>query len=308
MIRFLQNIVFDRHQELRPVWRILMFITALLAVSFAVLTPLAAIGRVGKIPQLLLLMLSTLLAGWIMTRFIHRKPFGAIGLRLHPSTHRELLTGLVMGFVMMAGIFVVELVAGMAVVTPRELTVAGTLSLVLLGVCEFFIAASIEELLFRGYLFQVLIQWLTLIPAIAIMGVLFALAHGMNPGIGIPGYLNIALVSITFSLAYYKTRGLWLPIGMHFAWNFSQTTLFGFPTSGLDPSGASLLSLTQSGPDWITGGVFGPEGGILATLSILAATWYLLKTPRVRQEEGIVTLDSLEDIVPRPEAAGERPA
>jgi membrane protease YdiL (CAAX protease family) len=306
MIRFLRDIFLDRHRELRPVWRIIMFCTVLFAVSFALLTPLAAIDPAGKIPQLLTLVLATLIASYIMTRFVHRKPFGAFGLTLHPSTHRELLSGLAMGFLMMAGVFVVECSLGMAVVTPRGMPVATILSLVLLGGCEFFLAASIEELWFRGYLFQVLIQWITLIPAIAVMGVLFALAHGFNPGVGIVAYVNIALVSITLSLAYYKTRGLWMPIGLHFAWNFAQTTIFGFPTSGIAPAGHSLLELTQSGPDWVTGGAFGPEGGILATLSVVAGTWYLLKSRRVRSEDGIVTLDSLEDVLSGPVSALER--
>jgi hypothetical protein len=130
----------------------------------------------------------------------------------------------------------------------------------------------------------------------------------LNPEIGMLSYVNIGLVSITLSLAYYKTRGLWLPIGMHFAWNFTQTTIFGYPTSGLPPTGLSVFDLTQSGPAWITGGAFGPEGGILATLAVIAGTWYILKSSRIRAEEGIITLDSLEDVLPvRPAVESDHP-
>jgi membrane protease YdiL (CAAX protease family) len=109
--------------------------------------------------------------------------------------------------------------------------------------------------------------------------------------------VNIGCAGVLFSVAYMKTRSLWLPFGIHFAWNFSQTTIYGFPTSGLDPTLHSLIRLTQSGPAWIVGGGFGPEGGVLATLALILGAWYVLKAPYLRAPEGIVTLDSIEDLI-----------
>lgn len=294
----IHEILLDRHREIRPPWRILMFVTLLIAVSFAFLAPLSAFGGGGKVLPLVFVLLATLVASAIMTRFVHRKPAGAFGVLVHRSTMKEFVLGAGLGFVMMAGIFLVEY--GTRLVTPevRDASALALAGVFLMGALEFFLAAAVEEVLFRGYLFQVLIQWTTLLPATAIMGVLFAFAHASNPGVGALSYLNIGLVSITLSLAYYKTRGLWLPIGIHFGWNFSQTTLFGFPTSGLPPDARSLCTIVQTGPEWLTGGSFGPEGGLLATVAVGAATWYLLKSPLVRAEQGIVTLDSLEDVLP----------
>jgi uncharacterized protein len=302
---FPASIFLDRHREIRPIWRILMFITLLLTISFALLVPLQALPRGARLSQLLAMVLAVIAASWIMTRAVHRKPFGAFGLTLHPSTALELLTGLGLGVVMMAGIFVVELATGMAHVSFLVGDAGEGAKRMVLGGAEFFLAASLEELLFRGYLFQVLIQWVTLFPAVIITAILFALAHGFNPGVGTLAYVNIALISLTLSLAYYKTRGLWLPIGLHFGWNFAQTMVFGFPTSGLSPDRLAILELVQSGPEWLTGGVFGPEGGVLATIAILTGTWFLLKTRHIRPEEGMVTLDSLEDLLGPPAAARE---
>jgi membrane protease YdiL (CAAX protease family) len=94
-----------------------------------------------------------------------------------------------------------------------------------------------------------------------------------------------------------KTRSLWLPFGVHFAWNFSQTTLFGLPTSGMLDDAHALFNTARSGPAWIGGGEFGPEGGLLATIALLACLWYILKAGFLKPPEGIVTLDSIEDLV-----------
>jgi len=129
------------------------------------------------------------------------------------------------------------------------------------------------------------------------MSGLFALAHLQNPHVTLLSLTNVFLVGILFAFAYMKTRSLWLPFGMHFAWNFSQTTLFGLPTSGLLDQEQVLFPTQQLGPEWISGGEFGPEGGILATLAIVLCLWYILKAGYLRAPEGVITLDSIEDLL-----------
>jgi membrane protease YdiL (CAAX protease family) len=97
-----------------------------------------------------------------------------------------------------------------------------------------------------------------------------------------------------------KTRSLWLPFGLHVSWNYSQTVIYSFPTSGIDFAGFQLGETVQTGPEWITGGAFGPEGGALATLMLILSTWYILKSKSLSVPEGIITLDSIEDIIPPP--------
>jgi membrane protease YdiL (CAAX protease family) len=174
---------------------------------------------------------------------------------------------------------------------------AGALRVTVLSVLWFAAGAMGEELLFRGYAFQTLIQAVTFLPATLLMAALFGLAHMQNPHVTAFSLSNVVLAGILFSFAYMKTRSLWLPFGVHFAWNFSQTTLFGLPTSGMTDPSHTLFNAVRSGPAWIGGGEFGPEGGVLATIALLACLWYVLKAGYLKPPEGIVTLDSIEDLV-----------
>lgn len=249
---------------------------------------------------------SVLLASFIMARFVNRKPFTAIGLSLHPSTFKEFGLGCFLGVIMATGVFVAEVSLGYAQFTWRDLSVWNVIGLFSYSAIFFAIAALAEEVLFRGYIFQTLIQGVTFLPAMLIMAFLFAFAHRLNPNASTFGLINVALAAIWLSIAYMKTRSLWLPFGLHFSWNFCQTTIYSFPTSGVEFSRFQLAENVQSGPDWITGGAFGPEGGALATVAVLLCTWYVLKSRRFSVSEGIITLDSVEDLVsPQQAAAGE---
>ncbi|MFN0159476.1 MAG: type II CAAX prenyl endopeptidase Rce1 family protein [Bacteroidota bacterium] len=141
-------------------------------------------------------------------------------------------------------------------------------------------------------------------PAMLLAAALFAFAHGGNPNVSLFGFVNIGLASAWLSFAYLKVRNLWLPFGLHFGWNFSQTSIFGFPTSGISFEERKIMTLTQSGPEWLTGGAFGPEAGALATVALVACTWYIVRSKLLVAPEGIITLDSLEDLVV-PELEGD---
>jgi membrane protease YdiL (CAAX protease family) len=246
----------------------------------------------------LLALLSVALATFLMTRFINHKPFSAVGLALHPRAFRDTIFGCLLGFLMMTGIFVVEYGLGFAAVAWSGLSPLQLMSIVARSLLLFGLSAAFEELTFRGYLFQTLIQGISFLPATLLFAVFFAFAHTWNPNASTFGIINVGLAGIWLSIAYMKTRSLWLAIGLHFSWNFSQTTLFSFPTSGIESSGRSLVHLTQSGPVWITGGGFGPEGGILATLALVFCAGHILKSPMYQTPEAVVTLDSLEDLLP----------
>jgi len=104
---------------------------------------------------------------------------------------------------------------------------------------------AFEEVLFRGYIFQSLVQG-SRSPAALLMAVLFSLAHASNPTSARLTHQCRAGGDV-LSVAYFKTRGLWLPIGLHFGWNFAESTLFGLPTSGITFSGQSLVSTVPGG-------------------------------------------------------------
>ena len=131
-----------------------------------------------------------------------------------------------------------------------------------------------EELAFRGYIMQRLDQAWGMLLAVAASSILFGLVHVLNPNATALGILSVCLSGVLYASAYLVTRSLWLPMGLHMSWNIVQMHILGFPGSGhVRPS--VMRSATQ-GPDLVTGGAFGPEGGIVVIGVVVAAIALLL--------------------------------
>ncbi len=136
--------------------------------------------------------------------------------------------------------------------------------------------AAFEELLFRGVIFRLVEEWTGTWIALAVSAILFGLAHAANPGATPVSSLAIALeAGILLGAAYALTRNLWLPIGLHFAWNFFEGPVFGTQVSGHSFLRDALTS-QLTGPSWITGGSFGPEAGLPAIITCTIAAVLLL--------------------------------
>jgi len=136
-------------------------------------------------------------------------------------------------------------------------------------------AAVFEELAIRGVLFRIVEQslgtWLALVLSAAVFGAL----HGMNPGATVTSCAAIGLeAGILLAAAFVYTRRLWLPIGMHLAWNFTESGVFGTAVSGNPMRGIAVTS--TSGPEVLTGGEFGPEASLAAVVLCLAVAATLL--------------------------------
>jgi uncharacterized protein len=300
---FLRRVFINRFSEVRSGWKIALFLALLLAVSIGLETAMRALSIVHPVVESVVLTAAAVGVTWCMTRFVNRKPFAAVGLWIHSRMPRELGTGLLVGSLMMAGIFVVAVALGGVQLEWRGFSAGQSAAIIAVSLFGFGVAAAFEEVLFRGYVFQTLAQGITILPAMLVLSGLFALAHAANPSASLLSSVNVFLAGLWLSFAYVKTRSLWLPIGLHWAWNFCQTTVFGFPTSGIAFADRRLFDQVGTGSEWVTGGGFGPEGGVLATLALVIGTWYLLKSRRLIIPEGIVTLDSLEDVLP-PRAEG----
>lgn len=275
----------------------MLFLFVVFLLTSALVFPLVRLLPALEFLPHLIALLAVLAASILMTRFVNKKPFGAIGLSLHPAMFREFGIGALLGFVMMASIFIVELLCGYVTVMSRGLTLGGGVWVLISSFAFFGLVAVSEEIAFRGYAFQTLIQGVTFLPATIVMSVTFAVAHRGNPEITTLAFVNLVIAGVWLSVAYMKTRSLWLPIGLHWAWDLSQTTVFGYPTSGIESANRKMIDAIQSGPVWVTGGSFGPEGGALATVALVVATGYILKSRMLAAPEGIVTLDSIEDLL-----------
>jgi membrane protease YdiL (CAAX protease family) len=137
------------------------------------------------------------------------------------------------------------------------------------------LSGVLEEVLIRGIVFRILEQWLGSWLALGISAVIFGVLHLLNPGATL---LNAAAISIEagvlLAAAYMLTRRLWLCIGTHIAWNFTQGGVFSVAVSGGASKG--LLQSRMVGPDWLTGGAFGAEASVVALVICLAAGVVLL--------------------------------
>lgn len=127
-------------------------------------------------------------------------------------------------------------------------------------------AAVREELLFRGILFRIMEERAGTWIALALTGMLFGLSHLFNPHASLWGAIAIAIeAGGMLGAAYAATRKLWVPIGLHFGWNFAASGIFSTEVSGANTQQGMLDSAT-SGPQLITGGDFGPEGSVFSVL------------------------------------------
>jgi membrane protease YdiL (CAAX protease family) len=142
--------------------------------------------------------------------------------------------------------------------------------------------AVTEEVLFRGVIYRIVEERTGSVIAIVVSSLLFGLTHLLNGGATLWGTLAIAVEGgAMLAVAYAATRSLWLPIGLHFAWNFAESGIFGSTVSGSTDSETGLLRTVLSGPAALTGGGFGPEASLFALLCCLVPTLLLLRRAKL---------------------------
>jgi len=138
--------------------------------------------------------------------------------------------------------------------------------------------ALAEELVFRGYPFQHLEQAVGALRAVLLFSILYGALHLMNPNASLWGAANTILLGILFSVAYLRTRGLWLPWGIHFGWNATLGLVFGLPVSGFRVF--TLWIYTDAyGPKWMTGGAYGIEASATGALVFVIGILLVWKLP-----------------------------
>lgn len=144
----------------------------------------------------------------------------------------------------------------------------------LVGFLLLFLLVSIqEELIFRGYITSLLSFSLHFLPAIIISALLFAAVHIGNVDFTWMGFGSIFFGGYLLGLLYLKYQNLYLPIGMHWFWNFYHGNILGFDVSGFDVP--CLLQLKMNGADWVTGGEFGLEGSVITVILLTIVSVYL---------------------------------
>jgi membrane protease YdiL (CAAX protease family) len=197
------------------------------------------------------------------------------GLPLDRRARRQFLAGLAFGMLLIA--ICVALVASSGGYQARFTITAHTLRLSVEVLSLLLTGALLEEVMFRGYPFQRLVEAVGPLWAVTVASALFAAAHLGNPnasGVLSWAFFNTIAIGVLLAVAYLRTRTLWLPFGIHFGWNFALGFVFGLPVSGLSDFSV-LVRGSIRGRQWLTGGSYGLENGgaaaILLALSLLVA-------------------------------------
>lgn len=131
------------------------------------------------------------------------------------------------------------------------------------GLVLMVLIAFTEEMVFRGYILNNLMESMNKWAALGVSAALFTISHGANPGISSVAVVNLLLAGLLLGINFIYTRNIWFAIFFHFSWNFVQGPVLGYEVSGVPLQG--LLQPALQGPWWLTGGVFGMEGSFIVS-------------------------------------------
>jgi hypothetical protein len=228
---------------------------------------------------------------WLALR--HRRPLAAIGLKPSRPSALHWFIGLIIGAGGIALAFaMIALGGGLSVVEGRA-DLGGTSSMGpynwVVAALMFTLYAGEEEILSRGLVYPVLRSSIGFVGAVAVSSLAFCLMHILNPEFTPLGAIDIFLAGVTLSLMRELTGDLFLAWGVHFGWNSAQIAA-GVPVSGhLVQLQGYTWHLVATGPEWVTGGAFGPEGGIGGIMGNLALI-FLASALIIRKHRGATRL------------------
>lgn len=183
---------------------------------------------------------------------------------------KNISSGIFIGFVLQSLIILVMYLNG-----NYSIITVNPVSFILIPFIIMFTVAIIEEILVRGIIFRIMEEKLGSYISLTISSVIFGVLHLANPHTTLLSSLCITAAGFLLGSAFIYSRNLWFPIALHFAWNFTQSGIYGAITSGNEKTN-SLLEAKIKGSEIITGGAFGPEGSIQATLLCFIASIVLL--------------------------------
>jgi membrane protease YdiL (CAAX protease family) len=211
---------------------------------------------------------------WVFCRFVDRTSLRSLGL------HRQgwatgLTAGSGLGALLQLLVFLVFAIASWLTVErsawqPLEFAASVAASIVI---------SFNEELAFRGYIMQRLSLAWGMAAAVVASSTVFALVHALNPNVQPLAIVSILVAGLFLACGYLVSRSLWLPIGLHLGWNLAEMHLLGFAGSGIPAP--SIIRSVAHGPQLMTGGAFGPEGGIVGLAAPLIGIVILLVGYRI---------------------------
>jgi membrane protease YdiL (CAAX protease family) len=276
-------LLFTQSGALRAPWRIVGFLIASLGcgvLTMAVIAPFQSTIRATAVPDFAdwIVILATVAGGHAVTlRWIDPRPWRDVWLDCGAARPRRLVEGYLLGMLAIGLPSAALLAAGWLAVEPHT---PGSWTGAALRVSALLLVAALaEELIFRGYILAVLREKLGWGPALAVTSVAFGYVHVANPGASARALLLVMLAGLFLGGLVAVTRSLYAAWMAHFAWNWTMAVLLHIPVSGLETETPDYRTV-DAGPDWVTGGAWGPEGGSGAALGMLAGLGYLVARRR----------------------------
>lgn len=205
-----------------------------------------------------------LFIAWV--RMIEKRPIKAIGLQARKPV-KSYTVGLISGFCAITVITAILYIFGM--VTIEAYHVTEVIPIIIPIAAGWFVQSASEEIAIRGWLIPSLSHRSSPVVSIVLTAIIFGIIHLFSSGVTALSFINLIFSGVFFAGYAIFAKNIWGNCGLHFAWNFTLGNIYGFPVSGFSSNGQSLISMKQAGPNFFTGGAFGPEGGCITTLLLL---------------------------------------
>jgi hypothetical protein len=224
---------------------------------------------------LFLLLVGFTLLNWIGTRQGSVRLANALSARA--TSREEWSRGAVIGWAAALAAIVPMVIGG--ALHPQFFWRPPVWGAALVSILSLVVAALASEVAFRGFLFRRLIDATGPATATILLSVIYALIGALGPNGTSLSFVVTIIAGVLFSMAYLRTHALWLGWGMHFAWAAATAVLFGLPNAGV-ASYSTIVQTDTSGPTWLTGGVYGPDGALFTAIVLLVAMAFVYRATR----------------------------
>ena len=232
-------------------------------------------GVTGPLVSSFIVLIALVVAHVVMLRLVEKRDWSSVGLGRNDARAVPVLNGALMGALAIGVPSVILLAAGW--LQPIQAAGSGADWWRFAAWMVLFLAPAAlwEELAFRGYIFNVLQRELGAPAALLSTSILFGVIHWNNPGAGFRPLLFVSLAGVFLGAVVLATRSVYAAWAAHFAWNWVMAALLHADVSGFLPSLPPEYRVMDSGPDWLTGGSWGPEGGAAAGAGMVAGLGFL---------------------------------
>src|SRR5438093_13307672 len=220
------NIFLNDTQELRSGWKFAVYVALFLIIWVASGLVISMVYARSNLPESQLtflwlnevaLLVPAIAAMLLSVRFVDRRPLKVFGVGFLPHWQRDLGSGLALASLMLTTLVAGCYAFGYVSIHWTGTQAPGSTLLATFGLI--LIAAVSEELVFRGFPLQILVEGMGQWPAVITMSLIFGAMHLNNPNASLLGWVNTVLAGVLLSIAYIRARSLWLPYGIHVGWN-----------------------------------------------------------------------------------------